>query len=161
MSSEVVDLSSRPAPAGAAAGGRRGRAAAERRVRLPGRGAAQYDVSHRPNISGMKRNTKLVLLAVAMLVAAVSIVVLRGDKSEIVWRGYLVGLPFYLVPTLVIIWIVRIIGARKRRGRVARGLCPSCGYDVRATPDRCPECGAVLIERVPSPLAEAEESAER
>jgi hypothetical protein len=42
---------------------------------------------------------------------------------------------------------------RLRNERLTRGLCLGCGYDLCATPDRCPECGAAA-ERFDGPLRE-------
>jgi len=39
---------------------------------------------------------------------------------------------------------LRMILKRKRRKKLhSQNLCLSCGYDLRASPDHCPECGAM------------------
>ena len=50
--------------------------------------------------------------------------------------------PLFLAVFLPSVWVV-LCWRRRVRARRLR-LCPSCGYDMRASEGRCPECGAPI-----------------
>jgi hypothetical protein len=57
----------------------------------------------------------------------------------------LIGVPLWLPSCLSAFALFLAIYSWRLRPRP--GFCAACGYDLRASPDRCPECGAVPANR--------------
>jgi hypothetical protein len=59
------------------------------------------------------------------------------------YQGLFHHFPYYYLPWIFLTIVWRFASLRIRRGSRRRksGLCAGCGYDLRATPERCPECG--------------------
>jgi len=64
-----------------------------------------------------------------------------------VMREHSIHMPWWLVAQLAALYPLWWLDRHILRPKRAAGLCARCGYDLRATPDRCPECG-----EVPHPL---------
>jgi hypothetical protein len=57
-----------------------------------------------------------------------------------------IEIPFWFLLLAAVVYpLYRLIDLPNQRGRrrFAAGQCLACGYDLRHTPDRCPECGLV------------------
>jgi hypothetical protein len=80
----------------------------------------------------------------------------RLDKpAATMWpyRFYVIPYWFFLVFLCPPVF-QQVFSWRRRRLRAKSGLCWQCGYDIRATPDRCPECGSLgMRDSVASSIA--------
>ena len=83
-----------------------------------------------------------------------SVVVAHGPMPA--WTAG--GIPVWLVIAGMLVPPLLLEGRRWRRvrehrRRVRLGLCLACGYDLRHSPEKCPECGSASVQARTNPPA--------
>jgi hypothetical protein len=84
-----------------------------------------------------------------------------GNDKELIWHRRFYSAPCWLIAPAAAAWplasIALLLRRRIRRRRLAHtGLCKICGYDLRASPQRCPECGTPTAPLKSDSLAQSE-----
>jgi hypothetical protein len=75
------------------------------------------------------------------------------SNDRLMWGGFYcsnnrvwwtLGLPYWFLCVVASILGAAVVVSRRRARQLASApRCESCGYDLRATPARCPECGKI------------------
>lgn len=75
--------------------------------------------------------------------------------GSVVMTSWWLEIPFWFVSIVLLpfpsLWLARLLRRNyTERRRRENGLCATCGYDIRATPSVCPECGMASHVAAPS-----------
>jgi len=101
------------------------------------------------------RSAWLGLIFLPAFILWVFAVIFDREKRPDLHERYLRPAAFYVLLSYLAIGAILWLGSALRDSfrhsrislasyRIAKGLCPACGYDLRASKDRCPECGRAI-----------------
>lgn len=79
--------------------------------------------------------------------AIVILCVWIGHQQD--WTAlWIIGLVFGAICSSLLstVWFLPNYRRNLPHDRRSAGRCPTCGYDLRASPERCPECGTAVAK---------------